>query len=306
MLRAVLGPLRSFLVVLEEGSLNAAAARLRVSQPTLTRQVQALEHEIGGPLLERSATGVKATAAGHALAAKMRGVLRDYDDALAATKCLANGHAEALRIGFLMSAAQRYLHPALAILRQSHPQVRIATLDLTPGEQIEALRKGTIDLALAGQEGRVLGREFYSEKIATLDTVAILPLDHPLAHRKRISLKDLRATPFISAPEEDVPGRDRWIRDACRKAGFSPRFSTTGQSVTDALYLVASEKAAIILPSYAAQLQGPPVATVPIKDPHLRWDFLVFWQRGKASTALRAMVEALKQVARLDSSPAKY
>ncbi len=79
----MLSQLRSFLAVIDEGSLNRAATRLRMSQPALSRQMQALEAEVGGRLLERSATGVSLTDAGHAFAAKTRALLADYDAALA-------------------------------------------------------------------------------------------------------------------------------------------------------------------------------------------------------------------------------
>jgi DNA-binding transcriptional LysR family regulator len=61
----MLEQIRSFLTVVEEGSLHRGAARLRISQPALSRQMQALEHELGGRLLERMATGVRPTAGFH-------------------------------------------------------------------------------------------------------------------------------------------------------------------------------------------------------------------------------------------------
>ncbi|HEY9250034.1 MAG TPA: LysR family transcriptional regulator, partial [Rariglobus sp.] len=64
--------MKSFFAIVEQGSLNKAAERLRVSQSTLTRQMQSLEQEVGGALLERSPGGVALTATGHALAEKMR------------------------------------------------------------------------------------------------------------------------------------------------------------------------------------------------------------------------------------------
>jgi DNA-binding transcriptional LysR family regulator len=71
----MLAQIRSFLTVVEEGSLHRAAARLRISQPALSRQMQALEHELGGRLLERMATGVRPTAGGQALAERTRVLL---------------------------------------------------------------------------------------------------------------------------------------------------------------------------------------------------------------------------------------
>src|SRR6266446_2074006 len=211
----VLIQLRAFLVALEEGSLNRAAIRLRMSQSALSRQMQALENEVGGALLERTTAGVRPTDAGHALAISLPRVLADYDTAMAEARRLARGQRDLIRVGYLGSAAQMFLDPALFALRHTHPEVKVKLLDLSPGEQIVALRKGEIDLALIGQEGALLSSEFYTRKLATLPVVAVMPADHPLASRKRISLKE-------SSPDEDLPGRDRWITQLCRRAGTRP------------------------------------------------------------------------------------
>jgi len=144
--------LRAFLVALEEGSLNRAALRLRMSQSALSRQMQVLENEIGGALLERTAAGIRPTDAGYALAKSLPRVLADYDAAIEEARRLARGQRDLIRLGYLGSAAQTFLDPALAALRRTHPEVKVKLLDLSPGEQIVALRKGEIDLALIGQE----------------------------------------------------------------------------------------------------------------------------------------------------------
>src|SRR6267378_6830886 len=96
----VLAQIRSFLTVVEEGSLHRAAARLRISQPALSRQMQALEHELGGRLLERMATGVRPTAGGQALAKRMGAVLASYDLAMSSdTRRALRGETDQVRIG---------------------------------------------------------------------------------------------------------------------------------------------------------------------------------------------------------------
>ena len=164
---AVLAQLRAFLIIMEEGSLNRAAIRLRISQSTLSRQMQALEADIGGALLERTTTGVRPTDAGHALASSASRVLAEYDAAIAEARRLARGQRDLIRVGYLGSTAQMFLDPALAVMRRSHPEVKVKLLDLSPGEQIAALRKGEIDLALIGQEGALLSTEFYTQKLTT-------------------------------------------------------------------------------------------------------------------------------------------
>src|SRR5687767_14136118 len=237
-LLGMLAQLRSFLVVLEEGSLNRAAVRLRLSQPALSRQMQALEREVGGRLLERTTAGVSPTGAGHALGSSIRAVLADYDAAMADARRLSRGERAQLRVGFLLSAASAYVNPALAALRKTHPKVKVRLLDLSPGEQIVALRRGEIDVGIIGQEGCVAARDFYTRKLVALPVVALLPADHRLASRRKLRLAELRGEQFVASPEEQMPGRDRWITQLCRRAGFRPRFAQKANSMAEMLSLV--------------------------------------------------------------------
>lgn len=255
--------------------------------------MQALENEIGGRLLERTSSGVSPTAAGHALAAKIRPVLADYDAAIAEVKRLACGQSEQLRIGYIVSAAQGYLAPALATLRQTHPEVKVKLLDLSPGEQIAALRRGEIDVALIGQEGCLLAQDFYTRKLATLPLLAILPADHALATRKGIQLAELKNERFIGAPESDMPGRNRWLTQLCRRAGFRPKFAGDADSFSHAFTLVASDGVVMLMPEYVRDYPAPAVAMIPIEDAEATWDFLVMWQRGRTAGPVRALLDAL-------------
>jgi DNA-binding transcriptional LysR family regulator len=109
--------LRALFAVVEEGSVNRAAVRLRITQPALSRQMKSLENDVGGRLLERETSGVKPTSLGHALMKAMRPVLADYEAALAEVRRQSRGLRSELRIGYLISAAQSVLTPALARLR---------------------------------------------------------------------------------------------------------------------------------------------------------------------------------------------
>jgi DNA-binding transcriptional LysR family regulator len=285
--------LRSFLVVLEENSLNRAAARLRISQPALSRQMQALEHELGGKLLERNSSGVRSTDAGHALAERIGPVLAGYDKALAETRRLIRGDRDQIRIGYLGSAAKQFLNPALAAVREVYPKVKTRLFDLTPGEQISAFRSGEIDVGLIGQEGRVLAKDFYMRKIATLPVAAIVSADHPLAARKRIKLTELRNEAFVGAPDREVPGRNRWITQLCRRAGFRPRFAGDGDSISTTLLMVANEGAVTLGPNYLQDIAAPNVVILPLTDPDATWDLFVAWQRGRTTGVVAKLVELL-------------
>jgi DNA-binding transcriptional LysR family regulator len=260
--------------------------------------MQALEADIGGALLERTTTGVRPTDAGHALASSLPRVLAGYDAAMAEARRLARGQRDLIRVGYLGSAAQMFLDPALSVMRRSNPEVKIKLLDLSPGEQIAALRKGEIDLALIGQEGALVSTEFYVLKLTTLPLVAVMPADHSLASRKRISLKELRNERFISSTQEDLPGHNHRITQLCRGAGFRPKFVQEAVSVSNMFTLVVSEGAVALVPSYLKHFPVAGVAMVELSDKEATWDFLVVWQRGRTAKSLRELLNALADVSR--------
>lgn len=289
-LRVNIELLRTFFDIVDAGSLNRAAERRQVSQSTLTRQLRALEDEIGGPLFERSASGVALTATGHVLRERMTPLLAKFDAALGEVRKLARGQSAELRIGYIASAAHRYLNTPLAALRRRHPEVKVKLLDLSPGEQIAAMRRGEIDLGLLGLAAALPDKEFYVRRIASFPMLAVLPSGHPLANVSSLTLRDLRSEMFIGAQEQDMPGHNRWIAQACRKAGFRAHFLEDAQSLSHGLSLVVTEGAVSLIPEYAADAKTPGVTYVPLKPSTLRSDLFVAWQRGRASDAVRAIL----------------
>ena len=129
--------------------------------------------DLGGRVLARTSVGVRPTNAGKALAERAKTLLADYDSTLAQVRRLNRGESERLRIGYIASAVQEYLGPALTVLRRTYPKLKVKMLDQTPGEMITALRQGKIDLALTLLGVDLLSRDFYARKLATVRSVAV-------------------------------------------------------------------------------------------------------------------------------------
>lgn len=292
----MLEKLRLFLVVLEEGSLRRAAERLHISQSAITRQLQLLELDLGGRVLERTSAGVRPTNGGHALAAKAKTLLADYDSTMAEVRRLVRGESERLRIGYIASAAREYLSPALTALRQAYPRLKVKMLDQTPGEMITALRQGEIDLALTLHGADLLSRDFYARRLATVRSLVVLPVSHRLAAEKQVSLSHLKGETFIRGSDDAVPGYNHRIVQFCRKhGGFRPRLVTIEEAtgLVESLALAANEDAISIQPAFISHLNIPNAVMVPIADAGASWDLFVIWQRGKTAGPLRMLLSEL-------------
>jgi DNA-binding transcriptional LysR family regulator len=288
--------LRLFLVVLEEGSLRRAADRLRISQSAITRQMQSLELDLGGRVLERTSAGVRPTNGGQALAERAKTLLSDFDSTMAEVRRLNRGENERLRIGYLASAVQEYLGPALAVVRRAYPKLKVKMLDQTPGEMIIALRQDKIDLALTLLGIDVLSRDFYARKLATVRSVVALPVSHRFAAEKQVSLSQLKAETFVRGSDDVVPGYTQRIIQFCRKyGGFRPRLTTIDKpdGLVETLTLAANEEAISIQPAFISHLNVPNVVMVPIADAGATWDLFVVWQPGEIASPLRTLLSEL-------------
>ena len=285
-----------FLVVLEEGSLRRAAVRLRISQSAITRQMQSLELDLGERVLERTSAGVRPTNGGHALGERAKALLADYDSTLAEVRRLNREESERLRIGYIASAVQEYLGPALAVLRRAHPRLKVKMLDQTPGEMIIALRQGKIDLALTMHGVDLLSRDFHARKLATVRSVVTLPVSHRFATERQVSLSQLKGETFVRGPDDVVPGYTQRVVQFCRKyGGFRPRLGTIDRKdgLAECLAVAANEEAISIQPAFISHLNVPNVVMVPIADAGATWDLFVVWQGGKIAGPLRTLLREL-------------
>jgi DNA-binding transcriptional LysR family regulator len=284
------------MTVVEEGSLRRAAERAHISQSAVTRQMQMLEHDLGGRILERTSTGVRPTTGGHTLARKAKLLLADYDSTMSDVRHSVRGESDQLRIGYLASAGQQYLGEPIKALRREHPKVKTKMIDLTPGELIGALRRAEIDLALTYLGMDLLSRDFYTRKIDNVPSVAVLPLHHRLASEKEISISQLKHERFLRVAQTCAPGYNQRVGQFCRRFGkFQPRFAPVRafESIAESLAISGNEDAISLNPIFVRHLKVPNVVIIPIADRAATWDVFVAWQRGKTAASLRVLLDSL-------------
>src|SRR5712671_5787932 len=197
--------LRDFLAVGEALNFTKAAARLRVAQPALSRQIQDLEDEIGVDLLRRSSRGVTLTAEGKLFLEEVRDLLKQADESVEKVRALARGEYGELHIGYAPSPTVEILPPALAAFQKAVPRVKVLLHDLSSDELIAGLRNGTLELAVMVQPigEQTAGIEF--ELLRTYPLCVVMTAAHPFARLKSITLEKLAAEPLIGLRRKDYP-----------------------------------------------------------------------------------------------------
>ena len=199
-----------------------------------------------------------------------------------------------MRIGYLASAYEEYLALPLKRLCQLHPRIKVKLFDLFPGEQITALRRGEIDVALTQEIGDLLGRDFYARELAVTESIVCLPVGHPLASRKQVKIAELKNETFVSGTEDRVPGYRRRLGQICRTCGsFRPKLIDNSGDLSSKLAMVANEDAVALLPAYMRHQASPGVVIVPVADARATWKLFVVWQRGKTAGPLLTLLDSL-------------
>jgi DNA-binding transcriptional LysR family regulator len=194
--------LRYFIAVAEELHFGRAAARLNISQPPLSQQIQILEQQIGARLFARTNRSVSLTAAG-AVSRRQPANSQLVDDAAARASRLHHGEtgdcASALPPPPVHQGGFRYavdLSPALPGCAYSDPETNTR-------EQIVPLNEGALDLGL--MRNTQLPDTLVWERVLREPLLAMVPSDHPLARQEAVSLIELAREPFVFLTRTSVP-----------------------------------------------------------------------------------------------------
>ena len=207
-----------FEVLAVELNFRRAAARLGISQPSLTRRIKRLEREVGTFLFERYPNGVRLTAAGELLKIRAPWFTREFSQLMADLASAKEGIRGRLAVSFFTSLSSEVCNRVLQEFRQLS-DFELELCEATPRQQIQDVRQHRTDLALT--VGPVDDIDLNSEPLWTEQLVAVLPPDHPFGENKALAWSDL-------APERLIiraPNHDHWI--ASHIAGLASRAGTS-------------------------------------------------------------------------------
>lgn len=286
--------LRYFLMVAREGNIGRAAARLHISQPPLTRQIQQLEQEIGAALLTRSGKGVELTEAGAVFLEESANILSLLDQMTERTQCAARGQLGRIDIGIFGSAVLDVIPELLRKFRQAYPGIKTMLHTMTKAEQIDALRQRRIAVGF----NRLLAPlpDITVETVKMERVLAALNERHPLAACAHIPFSALRDEPLVLYPSGSRPNFMDYIMSLCHADGFYPRIA---QEVSDAMTgvaLVAGGFGICPVPESTANLSIAGVVYRPFEKPHApKVDLSCLYRTGDQSPILKAFLTTVRE-----------
>jgi len=289
--------LRYFIAVSEELSFTKAAARLRLAQPSLTRQVRNLEDEIGVRLLDRSNNRVILTEPGRRFLFDSKKVLAMCAESVAAVQALEHGENSQLNIGYISNIHYGLLPATLGAFRKLCPHVALNLFDMGSGAQFEALHAHKIDLGFVGLPPALSGSDLLSECVAHDMILVLLPARHPLAKKAKVKLAELAPQFFVGMSPKMYPGRREWLIETCRSAGFTPRILQEVDSEIAAIKFVADGLGIAMLPEQITGLPHEGVVFRPLSPP-LRRESTIAWRFDNPSKPLQDYIQIVKDISR--------
>jgi DNA-binding transcriptional LysR family regulator len=265
--------LRYFRAVGEELHFGRAAERLHIAQPPLSQQIRQLERELGVSLLTRTTRSVELTAAGETYLQRTVEILDAVDEAGNQARRIAAGAEGRVAIGCVGSATYSLLPQLVRALGESLPGVEVSVRgEMLAPAQLEALRSGTIDLALlrppVNQDGIV------AETVRRDRLLVALPADHRLAGRTEVTVHELRDEDFVVHAGHGRSVMSNLVAAVCADAGFNPRIRQEVSETSTLITLVAAGLGVAIVPAPTSALDIAGVRYVPLAPATLGVDLV--------------------------------
>ncbi|HEX3851071.1 MAG TPA: LysR substrate-binding domain-containing protein [Polyangiaceae bacterium] len=282
--------LRYFITLAEELHFGRAAQRLHIQQPPLSRQIQLLEAELGFPLFERSRRRVELTPAGQALLGRVRDVFDALDAAIHAARSASEGESGRLIVGYPSSLAYSGLTELLRAFRTRFPAVELSLRELSPGEQIDSLKAGGLDVGFvrSAVDDPALGAELVRRE----SLMVVLPDDHRLAAQRTIPLEALKHEPFVMFPRARGPAFFDQLMGLCRAAGFTPHIVQDAPQL-DIISMVAAGFGVSIMPSSMRNFRRPGLSFRAIVGaPQV--ELSIVWRHQNLSPALHKFLDLVR------------
>lgn len=288
--------LRYFVAVADELSFTRAATRLRLAQPSLTRQIKNLETELRVQLFSRDHRRIALTEQGTFFLERTRRLLAqsalDIQDVR--RRGPAGNSGASLNIGYAADLHYDLLPAALGAFRKIWPDVALNLFDLTVAEQIKAFERDEIDLSFVREAKLPLKAGLQHTPIHDSPVMVVLPEAHAHAQTPPVKLAELEATPFVVFSEERYPGSRDWLNRVCQSAGFTPRIAHEVDRVPTIISCVALDLWVALLPEACRKLPHDGAVFSPLAKP-VRSRTEVVWKKLNLSEPLKHYVEFARE-----------
>ena len=286
--------LRYFIAVAEESNVTRAAARLRIAQPALSRQMRDLEEELNVLLFERTNAGIRLTAAGTIFLKHARSIVSALSAAIRETQAVAGATPRRLVVGFLGAFQLSLLQPVITEVQAAFPGLELDFFQGMVSEQVNALRDGKIDLAFVTLPVDFEG--LAHTVVVRRDLMVALPKQHRWADRKEIPLEDLADEKMVMGTRDARPEFYDYLVNICREAGFTPKIvKEIGGPPANVIGLVALNLGVSLFAPTPELEDVPNIVWRPIRAPAPAIELALVWDPHRCSGVAADFIRIVRE-----------
>jgi LysR family cyn operon transcriptional activator len=264
--------LRTFVAIADTGGVTRAAAKVNLSQPAVSRQIQVLEEELGVLLFERIGRGVRLTLEGEDLLRRGRGLVAEADSFRERARALKSGHAGQIKIGATPPMIETVLATFLAGYRRRHPGVDVNIVEDGGAGLATRLERGEVHVAYVPVgDGRFSGRLLYP-----IHVTAVVPDGHPFNRKVAMEIVELGSEPLLVLHRSFASRQ--WFDAVCQTANIRPNVLLESGAPNAVLELAVAGYGIAILPSLV-RLPKKGLRAIPLlhhKAPIGKWTMLAW------------------------------
>jgi len=210
-----LNHLKTFVAIVDKGTLSAACEELHLTQPGVSKHLRALEEHYGVRLLDRTGRKVRLTSAGQVLYRSAKRILYSLDKAEKELAELAHLSRGELTLGASTTPGEYVVPKLISAFKVKHPQIGVSLKIGNTQEILTGVQEGELDLGVVG--ALVTSRRLIFFRLVSDEIVLIVPPSHRLAGLKEVTLTDLEGEAFIW--REVGSGTRRVIEERLAAAG---------------------------------------------------------------------------------------
>jgi LysR family transcriptional regulator, hca operon transcriptional activator len=287
--------LRYFVAVADELSFTRGAEKLRIAQPSLTRQIRDLEDELGTRLLDRTKKKVTLTREGQFFLDRAKRLLGLSAEMVQSVHELDRTINHTVNIGYVPNPFHRVLPASLTAFEKAFPDVSINLFGMPSAEQIHAVKEGKLDVGFIGLFDPVKDSELEFLVVGSYQGVVLLPRGSSFAKGGSFRLKDLGRTFLVALAEKCYPGYRRWLDATCQRIGIQAKVVEVLESDTALIQAVRSGLGIALLPE---QIRDVPHDNIVIRavTPPILFSSAIVWKKGYSAAGLKVYLETVISV----------
>ncbi|MEZ0216909.1 MAG: LysR family transcriptional regulator [Rariglobus sp.] len=291
--RMELRHLRYFQAVADTLSFSRAAEQLRVAQPAISRQIVALEEEIGYALFIRSTSRVRLTDAGRHFHKEVDRLLAQLALAVTGAQEIAKGHGGELNLGSDWRVLFPQIPESVVRYRATNPKITVNFVEIPIHLQIDALKEGRIHLGFVHKALVANRPDLESLPLFKADMKLIVSSRHRLAGADSVAMKDLNKETWVKLDEKTHPGYRTVLMQLCHQALFTPKFGRTSNSIDGMLARVAMDEGVCILPTSLITRSNTQLRLLDTDCPP--FEFYAIWLKDSPAEPRSGFLKTLRQ-----------